>query len=245
MFKRLWARRGGTAPPFETPIEPDQPFVAIGDIHGCLTQLEALLPLLEGHGPQVFLGDYVDRGPQSAQVLTRLLALQSEHPADVICLMGNHEVMMLDFIDDPLGGGARWLRFGGVETLASFGISMVDPSADFLEVAEQLEHAMPEGMLQWLRDLPLQWSSGNMHCVHASMNPAKPPNGQSENALLWGHPDFFSTPRDDGQYVIHGHTIVDEGAVCEGRISVDTGAYRGGALTAVQISAGSAKFITV
>ncbi len=248
MFKRLRARRGGTTPPFEAPIAPDQPFVVIGDIHGCLTQIKALLPLLEGHGTRVFLGDYVDRGPQSAQVLTRLFALQTERPADVICLMGNHEVMMLDFIDDPLGGGSRWLRFGGVETLASFGISIADPahsSEDFPDVAELLEQAMPDGMLQWLRDLPLQWSSGNMHCVHASMNPAKPPDAQSENALLWGHPAFFSAPRRDGQYVIHGHTIVAEGAVCDGRISVDTGAYRGGALTAAQISTGSAKFITV
>jgi serine/threonine protein phosphatase 1 len=152
--------------------------------------------------------------------------------------------MLLDFIDDPLGDGARWLKYGGLDTLASYGIATTAATEDALDVANALEMALPDGMLAWLRDLPMRWSSGNVHCVHASMNPDKTPDAQSENALLWGHPSFFVKPRTDGQCVIHGHTIVPEGGMRDGRISIDTGAYRGGALTAVAISDRTAQFIT-
>lgn len=251
MYKRLWSflrfgegrRTARSRPTTNTMIAPAAPFFAIGDIHGCLPQMENLLSQLDGPGPRVFLGDYVDRGPQSAQVLARLFTLQKQG-ADIICLKGNHEAMLLDFIDDPLGGGARWLKFGGLDTLASFGIDATIAVEDALDAASALEKAMPDGMLAWLRDLPLRWSSGNMHCVHASMNPDKAPAAQSENAMLWGHPNFFAKPRKDGQCVIHGHTIVPQGVVRDGRISVDTGAYQGGPLTAVAIGDGTARFVT-
>ncbi len=248
MFKKIWSSLrpnvSAQCPTIGTMISSDGPFVAIGDIHGCLPQMESLLLQCDGPGPRIFLGDYVDRGPQSAQVLARLYTLQTQDPANIICLKGNHEAMMLDFIDDPLGCGVRWLKYGGLDTLASYGIGAATATEDALDVANALEKALPDGMLAWLRDLPMRWSSGNMHCVHASMNPDKAPDAQSENALLWGHPNFFAKRRTDDQCVIHGHTIVPKGAVCDGRISVDTGAYRGGALTAVAISDNSARFVT-
>lgn len=248
MFKKIRSMLRADKSPFvpsQPVIAPDEPFFAIGDIHGCLPQMQTLLAQLDGPGPRIFLGDYVDRGPQSAQVLSELFTLQMENPDDVVCLKGNHEVMLLDFIDDPLGRGARWLKFGGLDTLASFGIAADAMADDGLDAALALERALPDGMLQWLRALPLRWSSGNMHCVHASMNPDKPPHKQSENALLWGHPDFFAKRRNDGQCVIHGHTIVPQGTVCDDRISVDTGAYQGGLLTAVAVRDGKASFISV
>ncbi len=252
MFKKIRSMLRADKSPFvpsrstiDTVIAPDEPFFAIGDIHGCLPQMRALLAQLDGPGPRIFLGDYIDRGPQSAQVLSELFALQIEDPDDFVCLKGNHEVMLLDFIDDPLGRGARWLKFGGLDTLASFGITTDAAVEDELDAAMALERALPDGMAQWLRALPLRWSSGNVHCVHASMNPDKAPHEQSENAILWGHPDFFAKPRNDNQCVIHGHTIVPQGTVCDGRISVDTGAYLGGLLTAAAVSDGKASFISV
>ncbi|MFG6661047.1 metallophosphoesterase family protein [Sulfitobacter sp. 915] len=225
---------------------PEIPFFAVGDIHGCAGLLDAMLLQLEaaasGDETRVFLGDYIDRGSDSRGVLMRIWGLSQEHPDKVVCLMGNHERMMLDFIDDPAGTGAEWLRFGGVETLRSFGISTESrelDSAASIDLANALEAALPAGMQEWLRGLPLQWSSGNMHCVHAAMSPKRHAKSQREEALLWGHPKFFSEPREDGVFVVHGHTIVENAGISASRVSLDTGAYKTGLLTAARISASS------
>ncbi len=237
-------------PTIETVFEPERPFYAIGDIHGCYDQLRALMSKMDaranGDEARVFLGDTIDRGPDSARVLETLFTLQTAQSDNVEVIMGNHERMMLDFIDDPSGRGARWLIHGGVETMNSFGVSGVKTvldAEDALDLADRFEAALPTGMQDWLRRRPLQWQNGNMYCVHASMNPAKSVAEQSESALLWGHPEFLSVPRDDGLSIVHGHNIVSEPTVCDGRISIDTGAYQGGKLTAVLISYGSFEFL--
>ena len=258
MFKKLKSLFGRDdvtrfqAPTIETVFEPERPFYAIGDIHGCHDQLLALLSKLDasatGDEVRVFLGDVVDRGPKSARVLETLFELQTDQDQNVVVLMGNHERMLLDFIDDPSGRGARWLIHGGVETMQSFGVSGVKSgldAEDALDLADRFEAALPDGMQAWLRKLPLTWKSGNIYCVHASMNPAKPTMEQSENAILWGHPDFLRVPRADGVSVVHGHNIVPKPMICDGRISVDTGAYQGGKLTAARISRGVCEFIQV
>lgn len=231
---------------------PEVPFFAIGDIHGCAALLEKMLAQLDaaatGEETFIFLGDYVDRGPSARDVLTRLFELNLALPEKVVCLMGNHERMMLDFIDDPAGGGLHWLRYGGVETLQSFGVSAgrdaLDSSA-CVDLANQLEAALPPGMQNWLRSLPLQWSSGNMHCVHAAMSPKRRPDAQKAEALLWGHPNFLDTTRDDNCFVVHGHTIVERGAMSGSRVSLDSGAYRTGRLTAARITGGACQFLEV
>lgn len=232
---------------FSATLSPDQTFYAIGDIHGCDTLLTDLLTRVEGQkdtaSPVVFLGDYVDRGPASAAVLSRLYALSREAPYPIICLMGNHEKMLLEFIDDPVGGGLRWLRNGGIETLKSFGLTGVTAKSDMedlMEVADAFETALPDGLQAWLRALPLQWRSGNVVCVHAAMDPAREPEDQSSRTLLWGHDDH--SPRTDGIWVVHGHTIVKEPMSKNGRIAVDTGAYQSGRLTAAEIKLGSYQF---
>ncbi|MFG6637682.1 metallophosphoesterase family protein [Sulfitobacter sp. 1A12126] len=229
---------------------PETPFFAVGDIHGCAELLDVLLAKIEavatGEEVCVFLGDYIDRGPDGRGVLTRLFDLSRQYPDKVVCLMGNHERMMLDFIDDPAGAGSEWLRFGGLETLQSFGISVNKrrlDSAGSIELANELEAALPPGMQEWLRSLPLQWSSGNMYCVHAAMSPKRHPNAQREEALLWGHPKFFSEPRDDGVFIVHGHTIVENAGISASRVPLDTGAYKTGRMTAARISKGSCIFL--
>ncbi|WPZ23576.1 metallophosphoesterase family protein (plasmid) [Sulfitobacter faviae] len=229
---------------------PEAPFFAVGDIHGCAGLLEDLLEKLRavatGEEVCVFLGDYIDRGPDGRGVLTRLFDLCQSYPEKVVCLMGNHERMMLDFIDDPAGAGLEWLRFGGLETLRSFGLSADKrglDSAGSIELANALEAALPSGMQEWLRSLPLQWSSGNMHCVHAAMSPKRHPRAQREQALLWGHPKFFSEPREDGVFVVHGHTIVENASISASRVSLDTGAYKTGRMTAARISTGGCIFL--
>lgn len=229
---------------------PELPFFAVGDIHGCADLLDVLLAKIEvvatGEEMCVFLGDYIDRGPDGRGVLTRLFDLSRQYPDKVVCLMGNHERMMLDFIDDPAGAGLEWLRFGGLETLQSFGIFAGKRGLDStgsIELANALEAALPPGVQEWLRSLPLQWSSGNMHCVHAAMSPKRHPKAQREPALLWGHPKFFSEPREDGVFVVHGHTIVENASISASRVSLDTGAYKTGRMTAARISTGGCIFL--
>ncbi len=229
---------------------PDSPFFAVGDIHGCAGQLNRLFDRLDeaalGQETCVFLGDYIDRGSQSREVLSQLYEISQLMSEKVVCLMGNHERMMLDFIDDPAGAGLLWLQNGGVETLASFGIAVRGGTMDTeasVQLADQLEAKLPAGLQDWLRALPMQWSTGNIYCVHAAMSPKRAPDDQRGQVMLWGHPDFLKARRKDGNIVVHGHTIVKNAGLDGGRIAVDTGAYRTGRLSAVHILQGDCKVI--
>lgn len=237
--------------PFDAPLAPAQSFAAIGDIHGRLDLLEALIAQIDARSdaPEitVFLGDYIDRGTQSAQVLERLFALNTSAPARNICLMGNHEKMMLEFLDDPLGRGKRWLHNGGLETMQSFGLRGLEnlPQEDSLmDVCSAFEEAVSPDLLTWMRGLPAIWQSGNICCVHAGMDPALGPKEQSRRTLLWGHKDFMNTVRDDGIWAVHGHTIVKTAVQTGGRIALDTGAYRSGVLSGAIIMPDLCEFVT-
>ncbi len=248
---RNWRKDRSTPSSYvKVPVMPDAPFFAVGDIHGCFAPLSALMARLDAmaKGPEtiVFVGDYIDRGAHSRPVLEFLFRANKEHPNKVVCLMGNHERMMLDFIDDPAGRGAIWLQNGGLDTLASFGITLRQRDTDTdtaIEIANALEAALPAGMQNWLRALPLRWSSGNVHCVHAALSPARAPDDQREEVLLWGHPNFMTVPRDDGQFVVFGHTIVPQAGVTGSRIAIDTGVYRTGRLSAVRVETGACHFL--
>lgn len=237
----------------EPALAPDRAFLAVGDVHGCLDPLDALLAKLDAPRAEgaalVFLGDLVDRGPDSRGVLLRVRDLLAAAPEDTACLIGNHELMMLDFIDDPLGRGNRWLAFGGAETLQSFGLAPVSHKGKedaILDAADALEDALDrEGLQTWLRGLPDRWSSGNLVCVHAAMDPERPLADQSRRHLCWGHRDFPHVAREDGVWVVHGHAISSEPLCEQGRIAVDTGAYQSGRLTAAEVRAGQCRFLQV
>ncbi len=220
----------------------------VGDVHGRADLLELLLELIDAHiggsaagDPQlVFVGDYVDNGPDSAETLARLRELTRDYPGNVVCLMGNHERMLLDFLADPVTRGPRWLRAGGAATLSSF---RVDPEpvqssgkpTDFEEAARRLRQFMPEGLEGWLAGLPLSWNSGNLWAVHAGADPVHTMERQSSRVLLWGHPEFEAVPRADGTWIAHGHVEMDRPVYVEGRIALDTGAWRTGRLTACAV----------
>lgn len=230
-------------------LKPEEPFVAVGDIHGRYDLLEELLAKVDPKGDQklVFLGDYIDRGPDTAKTLARLRDLQETEPGRVICLMGNHEKMLLDFVDDPLGRGASWLRNGGAETLASYGICGVSRRAQgdaILDACAAFEDALPAGLLGWLKQLPLCWNTGNIWCVHAAMDPACAPHAQKAKTMLWGHRDFLKKPRPDSVCVVHGHTTVSKPAMYESRIAIDTGAYKTDRLTAVSTAPNTCAFLS-
>lgn len=234
------------------------PVYVVGDIHGMSTSLERLLEKIdadigarEAADPKlVFVGDYIDRGDFSATVLMRVFELSQQMPDNVVCLMGNHEKMMLEFLDRPREKGRRWIRNGGLQTVASFGVrGLVTDNAEdavLAELSATFRSALPEGLEDWLRARPLSWTSGNLAVVHASANPAKPIDAQSERSLLWGNKSFFEDERSDGIWVAHGHTVVEAAGAEGGRISVDTGAVFGGVLTAGAIDpSGEVRFLQV
>ncbi|MBF9048799.1 serine/threonine protein phosphatase [Roseobacter sp. HKCCD9010] len=240
------------------PPAPERDVYVVGDIHGRLDLLERLLEAIDAdltkraiEDPQlVFVGDYIDRGDQSAEVLRRLRELEMAHCDNVVCLMGNHERMMLDFIDNPPRYGPRWLRNGGLQTLASFSVSAagvgetVAPEV-FINLSDELRDRIGKNLEAWVRHQPLVWNSGTLWVVHAGVDPATPMPDQNAKALLWGHGDFFKSGRADGQWVAHGHTIMDHPLADNHRISVDTGAVYTSRLTAALIRQnGSVSFIS-
>jgi len=220
------------------PVRPDAPFFAIGDVHGCHTLLSQTLDrLLCRNMPIVLVGDYVDRGDDSASTLAMLYELSQT--GQVSCLKGNHEDMMLKFIAAPDSKARRWLRHGGLQTMASFGIRKISETAEptaLVQTRDALVQALGP-QLNWLNSLPCQWQSGNVSVVHAGADPTRPMEQQNEKDLMWGHKDFHRKSRNDDQWVIYGHTIVPSLDIRDGRIGIDTGAYATGNLTAIVVNA--------
>ena len=250
MLNRL---RRAFSPGFGAELVPETGFAVIGDIHGRMDLLEQMIEALGGQlGPEttlVFVGDYVDRGENSADVLGALQTLQGGlWPGQVICLKGNHESMMLGFLDTPDLDGQFWLANGGMQTLASFDIRPPAPSATRQELwrtRDLLEDALGADRLTWLRGLPLSYRSGNVFVSHAGADPHSPLDAQLDEHLLWGHPDFLVTDRRDGVWVVHGHTIFETARQHRGRIGVDTGAYATNLLSAAFIDTHTCRFLTV
>ncbi|WP_323770762.1 metallophosphoesterase [Antarctobacter sp.] len=231
-------------------IRPDVPFFAVGDLHGCDRLLDQLLQKLDSlRHPEallVMVGDYVDRGEESRRVLRRLFVL-SQAAGDLMhCLMGNHEKMLLNVLDDPVSHGPRWLRHGGLQTLASYRVQPVlgdGKETAWIDMRDKLAEAVGDEVITWLRGLPLFWQSGNVVVVHAGADPDLPIGEQEEGNLLWGHPKFRHKPRADGLWVVHGHTITEQPQVAHGRIPTDTGAYATGILTAALVEPDNVSYI--
>ncbi|MDX2483181.1 MAG: metallophosphoesterase family protein [Pseudodonghicola sp.] len=238
-------RKRQSSPQKMSVLQPGQRLCIVGDVHGRIDLLDSLFDLVDTEAAQhggidtlVLLGDYIDRGEASAEVLYRLFGLCRGWPDRVVCLKGNHEQMLLDFLDDPERAGRAWLRIGGLQTLASFGVGQVSEtsSAQALTVArDRLKQKLPGDIENWLRALPLTFQSGNLCAVHAALDPSLAVQDQPEKKLLWGCRQFRQVMRSDGIWVIHGHTIVDEPEARGCVISVDTGAFATNRLSAAII----------
>ena len=243
LFKRA---PGGGA---HRPQAPEgQRIYAVGDIHGRLDLLEDLLGRIDRDSAGaarrlVFLGDYVDRGPDSRGVLERLAALAAAEPTAVF-LKGNHEAAMLDFLDAPADGDA-WLSWGGAETLESYGIAprlTAPPEA----LAEDLRRALPPAHGAFLRSLRLSFTAGDYFFVHAGVRPGAALADQKEEDLLWIRDAFHGAKPEDrpAETIVHGHhptrKPVDEGW----RIGVDTGAVWTGVLSAAVLEGAERRFLS-
>ncbi|MBV9754878.1 MAG: serine/threonine protein phosphatase [Hyphomicrobiales bacterium] len=215
---------------------------AIGDVHGRVDLLDAAFARIDANltrsAPDrvvhILLGDYVDRGPSSREVLDRLVERARAH--HMICLKGNHESYLVEFLHDPSVLG-DWRHFGGLETLRSYGLN---PSANPSGVEEQrlanaFATALPGEHRQLLKKLGASFSCGDFFFAHAGVKPGIPLAQQSEHDLLWIRDDFLLSEQDFGKVIVHGHTPVLQPEFRPNRINIDTGAYATGRLTCLMI----------
>ena len=210
---------------------------AVGDVHGCydlLVRMEEQIAEnavhLQGEKWIVLLGDYVDRGPRSRDVLDYLL----RSPPDGftrLCLAGNHEELMLSYLSDPEPGHI-WLQLGGRETLISYGIHEI---ANRPSMHPAVKDGVPSEHLEFLRKAPSLLSVPGFVFVHGGLRRGVPLERQSEDDLLWLRPQEGDGPVSSDFLLVHGHTPVPAIEVGQGRINVDTGAYKSGVLSCVRI----------
>lgn len=210
----------------------------VGDVHGRHDLLQALHQMIEtdaaaydGDKTVIYLGDLVDRGMDSREVVDELL--QRPLPGfESIHLLGNHEQTLLDFMKYPQQA-AGWLSWGGRETLASYGVKMpvgmTKPDVD--QIRDELQSCIPEAHVEFLRKMPLFHVFGDYVFVHAGIRPGVPLQEQSDSDLLWIRDEFIEDESEHGFVVVHGHTISEDVQFRQNRIGIDTGAFRTGVLT--------------
>jgi serine/threonine protein phosphatase 1 len=227
---------------------------AIGDIHGRLDLLEQTLSLVAEDAHRhpkdvsrslVFVGDYIDRGPDSRGVIERLL----DDPLPgftTVRLMGNHEDSLLRFIDRR-SDGLAWLTYGGLETLMSYGVAVrklpPDP-ATAEELRQATWAALPAAHEAFLRRCSLHHVEDDYVFVHAGLRPGHALDDQSPQDLLWIRDDFLRSPTPlPGMVVVHGHTICDIAQDKGHRINIDTGAFSSGRLTTLVLRGAATLFL--
>ena len=216
---------------------------AVGDVHGRADLLDDLLAKIEADNVArgeaetivVFLGDLIDRGPDSAAVIERLRTWAPDGISPRF-LAGNHEEVLLRLLNGEAALLEDWLRFGGADCLASYG---ADPAAIALLPPSQalaaLREAIPSTHVEFLRGLSDTLRVGDYLFVHAGIRPGFALGGQAQADLRWIRQPFLSDASDHGFIVVHGHTISEAVEVRPNRIGIDTGAYRTGRLTALAL----------
>lgn len=230
---------------------PEIPVYAIGDIHGRRDLLMRLLNKINAHAKGresevIFLGDYIDRGTDSAGVIETILESPRLRHFKCTYLKGNHEATLLDFLQDP-SVGPSWAQFGGLETLMSYGVRPPALKGDveaWAAASRDLEQKLPSAHKTFLSGLELMAERGDYLFVHAGVDPEKQIADQTEQDLLWIRDEFLSNPRRLDRVIVHGHTPEPTPFRDNRRIGVDTGAYQTGVLTAVCIDEAGAEFIS-
>ena len=248
LFRRV---QDSLAPARKVSGPPGKRVYAVGDIHGRLDLLDDLLARIQADirarpiddVTLVFLGDLIDRGPDSAGVIARLMDLDG-FPARCVVLQGNHEEILLRVLDGEEGLAYDWLGFGGDAFVESYGLSATALKAlEEARIAERLKDAIPADHIQFLREAGDTVRFGDYLLVHAGIRPGIPVEQQQPHDLRWIREPFLTDGHDHGCVVIHGHTVSRGVERRKNRIGIDTGAYRTGVLTSVVIEAHDVRFL--
>lgn len=223
---------------------------AIGDVHGrldCLARMHALIAddIARGRPADwriIHLGDYVDRGPQSRQVLDFLIDAGARDPR-ILALTGNHDEGFLDFLADPLSGDL-FIRYGGFETAASYGVVLDVLNGEALRASHRdLSAAVPGAHTAFLRALPRCLSFGDFFFCHAGVRPGVALAAQDARDLVWIRREFLDHPGLFDKVVVHGHTPHRAPQVLPNRVNVDTAAFDTGRLTALVVDGRDKRFL--
>lgn len=229
---------------------------AIGDIHGRADLLEQMFKRIDAdfaqapvpHRIEVFLGDYVDRGPASRQVLDLLIGRGARHLIErgrthqTIFLKGNHEALLVDFIAHPSTLG-DWQRLGGLETLMSYGLAAFINKRIHAELATAFDKALPPSHRRFLDDLKPSFVCGDYFFVHAGVRPGVALEKQRAEDLLWIRQEFLFCEEAFGKIIVHGHTPVMQPDIRPNRINIDTGAYATGRLSCLVLEADTMRIL--
>lgn len=251
MLGRLFGKNKTPATPPRTP--EDVCIYAIGDVHGRADLLTSLLEDIRKDAAQrkagrklvVMLGDYVDRGQDSKGVIDILIEGQANGLGgglEVVCLMGNHEDLMLKFLENP-EDGAVWIMNGGDAAMRSYGVSVpaIPQEADPFDLQAEFSRKLPNDHLDFLRTLKPCHEEGDYLFVHAGVRPGIPLSRQEPEDMMWIRDIFLESRRDHGKVVVHGHSVrfqpeeFPEDAVRPSRIGIDTGAYMTDSLTCLAL----------
>jgi serine/threonine protein phosphatase 1 len=252
MVLKLLRRAIEPAPPLAR-IPDGLRVYAIGDIHGRRDLLDQLLFRIDAdertRSPArtqlIFLGDLVDRGPDSAGVVQRALELKQAGGADVHLLMGNHEEVFLKALEGSLEALRFFVKIGGRATILSYGFTPDEYDAlDYPDLLDQLIERVPAAHVAFLKSFEDRIAIGNYLFVHAGIRPRVPVEEQTGGDLRWIRSEFLDFRGSHGSIVVHGHTICDEVEELPNRIGIDTGAFASGRLTALGLEAGERWFLS-
>lgn len=252
MFKSVFRKKEEIVTPSFAP-EGECAYV-IGDVHGCLDPLKRLLTKIEDRASDVhpelktslvFVGDLIDRGPDSAEIVERLRTYTPTH-MELTFLMGNHEEVFLDVLDGNVRGMVRWFDWGGRDTARSYGVDnlgLLPISPE--EVHHRLKQLVPQSHIDFISGFKPYHIFGDYVFVHAGLRPKVPLEEQTDRDLRWIREKFLAHTGSFPKKVVHGHTIVEAPQHLSNRIAIDTGVYtEGGALSAAFIKGDSVEFLT-
>jgi serine/threonine protein phosphatase 1 len=221
-------------------IPPGRRIYAIGDIHGRLDLLDRLLQMIDADDAErgdvstelIFLGDLVDRGPESRGVVERLMSITGKRP--VRFLMGNHEEVLLRAAGGDVAALRFLVRIGGKETLLSYGIAEEEyRTLDYEQLSALLVERMPQDHVEFLRGFESWIEIGDYLFVHAGVRPGVALEQQKSSDLCWIREDFLNHRDSFGRMVVHGHSITEAVDLRSNRIGIDTGAFASDRLTAI------------
>lgn len=244
MFSKLLKRSAQVRAPV-SPAVPDGTVAwAIGDIHGRLDLLRPLISAIQedlastsaARKVVVFLGDYIDRGPESRGVLQFLTNLHSDQGVEWRFLKGNHEEAMLDFLGDP-SEGAKWCEYGGDATLESYGLRVPQlrhKAEAWAHLSADLDHRVTPAERAFLEKLEPSVAIGDYFFAHAGARPGEPLERQSVEDLMWIRRSFLDSDVEFDKIVVHGHTPTAEIYSDHRRIGIDTKAYESGMLSSMR-----------